>query len=91
MPAPYYILVPNGPHRGAPTRPHPTRESAETEAARLHALFNGALLVRILETYRDVDAERVPRRPVALAPLPDEPPRTVKISIKPKRTIQLAG
>lgn len=56
MPAPYYILVPSGPKRGAPVVAHPTLESAETEAARLHELFRGTFLVRILETHRDFDA-----------------------------------
>ena len=56
MPAPYYILIPNGPKRGAPVKAHVTLESAKTEAARLHALYKGLLYIRILETHRDIEA-----------------------------------
>ncbi|MFZ2542113.1 MAG: hypothetical protein WAW75_10140 [Gallionella sp.] len=62
MPAPYYILIPGGPLRGAPCKAHASIEAAQTEAKRLHELHGGTLLVRILETAIDLDATHIEQR-----------------------------
>ena len=56
MSQPYYIQVLGS--RGS-IKPHFTIESARTEAARLHAFFNGTRTVRIVETLEDIDASHV--------------------------------
>lgn len=75
MPSPFYLLIPNGPRRGAPVVAHPTLELAQAEAQRLHALFKGHLMVRILETHSDVESVHREHGP--------------QIVIKRKRSIQV--
>lgn len=59
MSAPYYLLIPNGPRRGAPVKAHARLEVAQAEAQRLHELHGGRFLVRILETVDELDATHV--------------------------------
>ncbi len=60
MPAPYYLVIPDGPRKTGPVKSHGTIEAAQREARRLQASLGGLFYVRILETHSDLEKTHVP-------------------------------